>query len=497
MKLGEHGTRALTLSVALAALAGGCTTTTPARPLAPEAVAQTSTERRPTFNGPYTATFSTRWVGPIRTRFTFEPTGEGFKANTRPGVAWTIVGGLEGVLGPLLAPFLFPGGMILTWTSSLPEGPEVGRGSLGFATVPTFRTPTTLYSPGGAFVVTAMGRRPLALISLEPGAAPTPDYSALAERVAAELPVRYFDPSIGAGSAAAKFAADLRNGAAQAQDDGEWMFVALVAARSRFRTGWPLIYPRADDAHFARVAGDWAPSIKSWSIKRDFSDGIVTLDVDAFTDAPSVDAAFAAAASWEHRGLILDLRNASGIDPAAALFAASRLIDKPAELGVLVGPSARGAMLASPQTQAPATVEFASTASMAAIESELDRTGAVRVVVLPSAERMTTPLAVLTSQRTSGVSEWVVRLVKSAGTGVVVGEPTAGRPLASRAFDIGQGWVLRVGAADLFVNGRSATGENFRPDTRTGRDDAPDTAKSLLLKGLPRAGGPGREPAGG
>lgn len=491
----------------LALVAPGCTTTTPARPvptieLTP-AVGQPPPPPTP-YNGVHLVTFHTRWLGPVRARLTFEPTSEGFKANTRTGVAWSLVGGFEGVLGPLLAPFLFPEGMILTWESALPEraGDGVGEGTLGFGSVRSFRTPTILYHPDQPFVVTALGGRPLGFITVDPVALPQTalvggggelvNYAGLASRVSDELPVRFFDPVIGAGSGTKAYLAELREGARTAQDDAEWLFVTALTARAHFKTGWPLIYPRADVPGFERVAGDWSASVKPWSMTRDFDAGLVTLELDALTDIPGFDDALAAVESWDHRGLILDLRNCGGLDAATAFHAASRLLESPTELGVLFGPSARARVLAAPGEADGARIEVGSGRTTGELESELDRVGTARVVVMPGTFRYARPIIVLAGRRTSGVGEWLVKLLKDSGRATVLGDPTAGRPLMSREFDLGQGWVLRCGAADLISGGKRLSGEGVRPDSRVGRDEAPRVAKEQLLKLLGAA--PARTP---
>lgn len=472
-------------------IAPGCTTTTPARPIQTVEL-PTAADQPPVFNGVQTVTFHTRWLGPVRARLTFEPTPEGFKANTRTGVAWSLVGGLEGVLGPLLAPFLFPEGMILTWESALPTSGGIGEGTLGFGSVRTFRTPTTLYAPGQPFVVTAMGRRPLGFITVGPDAPIGIDYAQLAARVSAELPVRFFDPVIGSGTGTQKYLADLREGASTAQDDAEWLFVTAVSAREHFKTGWPLVYPRADVPGFERIAGAWSASVKPWSMTRDFDAGLVTLELDALTDILGFDDALAAVESWDHRAMILDLRTCGGLDAATAFHAASRLLDTPAELGVLFGPSARARVLASPGEADGARIEVGGGRTTGELESELDRTGTARPVVMPGTTRYTRPIVVLAGRRTSGVGEWLVKLLKDSGRASVLGEPTAGRPLMSREFDLGQGWVLRCGAADLISGGKRLSGEGVRPDARVGRDEAPRAAKEQLLKLLGEA--PARTP---
>ncbi len=101
---------------------GGCGTA-PAHPVRGTGPALTLP-----LNGDYDVTLHTPWVGPVSTHFTAAPTEEGFKANTRPGVAWSMIGGVEGFLGPAFAPFLFPSGMILNSDQHRPHDRQARRG---------------------------------------------------------------------------------------------------------------------------------------------------------------------------------------------------------------------------------------------------------------------------------------------------------------------------------------------------------------------------------
>src|ERR1044071_4723754 len=81
--------------------------------------------------GVYKATVRAPFIGPVSARLSAAPSEHGFVANSRPGVAWDMIGGLEGILGPVLAPYLFPGGVILTWRSGLPGEGNPGEGFIG------------------------------------------------------------------------------------------------------------------------------------------------------------------------------------------------------------------------------------------------------------------------------------------------------------------------------------------------------------------------------
>src|SRR4051812_31597978 len=117
-------------------------------------------------NGDYDLTIHTPWIGPIQTHITAAPTETGFKANTRPGVAWSMIGGFEGFIGPLFMPFLFPSGMILTWDSTLPSAEKPGEGTIGIGTLPAMRVRTRMTGPDRPIEAVLKDGRTVALLTL-------------------------------------------------------------------------------------------------------------------------------------------------------------------------------------------------------------------------------------------------------------------------------------------------------------------------------------------
>lgn len=137
-------------------------------------------------DGEYEVTIHTPLFGSISGRMLAQASpGGGFHANTRPGVAWSMIGGIQGALGPLVQPDLFPSGTIVTWTADEPRsgGPSPDYPPGEQATLPNSRTASEPASAGAAVARASAsmnaltGRREPAdadKISTGPGAAGSP-----------------------------------------------------------------------------------------------------------------------------------------------------------------------------------------------------------------------------------------------------------------------------------------------------------------------------------
>lgn len=439
-------------------------------------------------SGQYDATVHTGVTGPISMVMIAEPTANGIKANTRPGVAWTLVGGLEGVLGPLLAPFLFPSGMIVTWESTLPHDGQPGIGTIGVGSLSTLRVGTRMHTLDGPIEMVYSDGRVLGLFSL---AARTPnaagshtDYPALAAAVAATLPGLVYDPSQGDSRATRDFLRDLKAGAAKARDDVEFLFAAAVAGRANINTGVPLVLPRRGEAESVRLVAAYNALPKPYKVSSDASTGITTLRFDAFLGVDEVDEAFAAALSPPPKGLILDLGASPGID-LSSLRVLSWLCKAPVEAGMWFDANARDNVQKDPKAalDAAPTLTLGDTTRATDLEHSLHVMGCARVIVQPRINVFAAPVVLVTSKRTSSSSEALACVLVKLGRVTQVGETSAGRPFLSREVDIGQGWSLRANAFDyLPPDGLSISGTGVRPSQRADREDALEQATSALKK---------------
>lgn len=465
--------------------------TTPARPRPIAPVHQVVVP-----NGEYLVEFHSQWTGPVHARMTFEALPDGFKANTRPGVAWDMVGGIEALLGPVLMPFLFPRGMILVWSSGLPTRADDGRtvpgeGTIGVGDFERLRVRTQFASADSPIVVRLRDGRAVGVLTLRKveevrDRRPT-DYVELAQRAGELIREHWFDrAALESAPFRSAWKGFVRN-AESARDDAEFLFGAVVAFRSNLRTSMPLLFPDPTPQISGPLVDGVEDLVRPYRIERDEKTGLTTLRVYAFLDAASVDEAMREATSGGTRGLIVDLRRCPGIT-LASLRLASLLLPERAEAGTVFTPDARDAATAETAAQPPAAVGGAwSDEEIARVDRVLADQGLAALSVEPDrsgAARFDGPVAVLTSRRTSASAELLVHVLTASGRAVVVGERTAGRPMLGRPFNAGQGWTLIVPSLDHRpASGPPLGGRGMEPDRRVSRD-APALAARLLLEQL-------------
>lgn len=473
-----------TAGYALAGLVGliaGCGVT-PARSNVP------ATPARP-LSGEYVATFHTQFVGPIRARMVAEPTEKGFKANTPPGVAWGLVGGVEKLLGPLFAPFVFPSGMILTWESGVPRGDAPGEGTIGVGSLESLRARTRVTSQGAPVEVRWRDGRLIGLVDLKPLAASPSfaDYPALVAKAREEFPRHYFDPELAQSRQVRSYFEDLGSVADKANDDVEFLFGAVFAGRKNIaRYGTPLVFPKEVPESDALFAGK-ADSPKPYAISGDLALETVTLRIDAFVDDAMVDEGFRAALSTKPKALILDLRTCPGIE-LSAFRAAGWLVNSPLPAGTYVG-SARRRLITGSDERPVTEVRIGEQTSSSAFASQLATEQALHFEILPRPDGFAGPVVLLTSRRTSSTTEALIAVLAAAGRVSVVGEPTAGRPMLSREFDLGQGWAMRIAAYDFITPDGTRIGRaGVEPTLRVGREEAPKAARDWIARVLGKVG---------
>ncbi|CAG0971783.1 hypothetical protein PHYC_01287 [Phycisphaerales bacterium] len=456
----------------LLGLLSGCGAT-PARSNVPP------TPARP-LSGEYVATFHTQFVGPIRARMIAEPTEQGFKANTPPGVAWGLVGGVEKLLGPLFTPFVFPSGMILTWESTLPRDGGHGQGTIGVGSIDSLRARTRIVAQDSPVEVRWRDGRLIGLLDLKPGPGPAPfaDYAALAARAREEFPARYFDPVLARSRPVQNYLDDLAAVASKSHDDIEFLFGALFAGRKNIaRYGTPMIFPREQPASRSMFAGK-SEAPKPIAVSGDPQSQTVTLRIDAFMEDALVDEGFRKALATRPKALILDLRTCPGVE-LAAFRAATWLTDVPLRLGTYVGAAKRG----SPDEGSAPVARICSESSSAALTDRLALEQALAFEALPRADGFSGPVVVLTSRRTSSTAEALTTALAAAGRVTIIGEPTAARPMLSREFDLGQDWSMRIAAYDYIrPDGTRVPRGGLDPAVRAIPEQAPQVAREWLAR---------------
>ena len=405
-------------------------------------------------NGKYLATFYTPFGGPFYVNMEAEPleNGAAFKANTRPGVAWKKLSGGDAAIGVLLAPFLFPGGMILHMRGTVPaprvNGATVGgdaakpaagsadavnvspfvdgEGFIGVATLSSLRVKVQMPAAGPGRIL-VQEDRPIAVFTLTPrdvGAEaqkdwlnPGPGYVALVEQVRALSQRSWFDASTSTGGvkspAFGQFLTDAKELVGDAQDDIEFLFSLAAAWRRQKDLPFPLIY-RPLKGNAAEVLSAMDKPFRPVEVK--IEDGMAVITAAALLDAESIDAVFEqvlkAARAGEGvgegnggakpvRGIVLDLQNCPGIE-LAGLQVARWLIDRPVDAGVWFGSGQRDAAIAGKLS--PKRVVVRAAADFAVVEEELRSSGSVAITLEPIEESrrglVGMPLAVLHSRRT-------------------------------------------------------------------------------------------------
>lgn len=469
----------LAASVVAAGFAGGCAT--PARP---ELDQFTEEPLEQPFNGRYVATFHTRWFGPVYGHVTVERTDTGFKANSPPGVAWNLVGGLERVLGELFVPFLFPRGMLLVWNSTMPDPAHgvVGEGWIGPATIDPWRMSTRMESPDSPAVIRYRDGRALAVVTLQrdgPGAMPPTDYGSLCDSLQGIVREKYFDPDAGNSAEMEAFFRDVRTAIPKVDDDVTFLAAVALAWRKRSDVALPIPYRRPvpeSDRLLASVQNPIAPLSVTYSEQS----GIATLEAVVFRDPAQVDAAMRDVLSRNPKGLIVDLRNCTGMD-LSALGVLPWLLDKQVDCGVFFSGARRGELAEGQAQQSVEEVSIGGASDARTVENRLDNTGAVRVSVNPSSSPYRGPVVVLTSSRTRSSGEMLAWLLKENARAKVVGEPTPGRTRFSREHELGQGFVVRLDEFDWRPAGLDGpVRQGIKPDISVSRQKAPARAAKLL-----------------
>jgi hypothetical protein len=439
-------------------------------------------------NGTYIATFHTRWFGPVHARITAQPTSDGFKANSEPGVAWSLVGGVEQVLGQVFAPFIFPSGMLLVWNSTLPDGEsgKPGEGWIGPSTIDPWRLPTQLSTVNGPVIIRYKDGRAIAVMTLERAGVrnlPTTDFVKLTDDVQDHVREYYFDPSAADSSEMRGFFKDVRAAAPQAQDD--LTYLAAVALAWRKRPELALSIPfRAPVEASADLLRDIERPVTPLSLSFSEKTGIATLDAVAFQDPVQVDALMAELCSRAPTGLIIDVRNCTGLD-FSALRVASWLVDRPIDAGTVFNASRRADLLVATTTRVAQPVTIDTPASYQALATAIDASGAAAITVLPAPTQYTGPVVVVTSARTRSSGEVLTWLLKDAGRAQVVGERTSGRPRFSRERELEQGFLVRIDELDWRPAGdRGESIKPIRPDVGTNRNRAIKRAEQLIQEAV-------------
>ncbi|MBL9000502.1 MAG: hypothetical protein JNK25_05135 [Phycisphaerae bacterium] len=461
----------------LLSLIGGCAT--PARPTSGEALKTSPPGAPTTLDGEYDITFHSLWAGPMRTRMKAQPTPGGFKANTPPGVAWNLVGGVQGALGPLLAPYLFPQGMLLVWESTSPD-PAAGRdgeGWIGISTIGPFRARTRTPAKGGPTRIELPDGRLLAAMRVSPTSdeIPRADFASIVqnmERIAEEHP---WEPPRRAADLQAYFS-DVRGSLPHVTDDVSFAFACGLAWRKHSGLAVPAAFRGADDDSGREVRA-LGGTLSPINVTRENATGIATIEILSLLDVRSIDDAVSEALSPPPRALIIDLRNA-GISNLSALRLVSHLSDRPLDAGCFIRAviEDRGKAVGSASSVPLAAPDDYSQAS-----EVLKRQGGVRVSIEPHPHAFKGPVAVLVTGRTRSVVEVAARVLAESGRAAVVGQRTAGKPRLHAEHAVGWGYIVRTPEFIWLPVAGPTIDKGLAPTLQVSADKAPVAAARLLI----------------
>jgi hypothetical protein len=504
----------------LLALAASCANVHPTHTITPRAAAEPApipAARTETgalalpLSGDYIATFKAPVLGEVSGRFTARPTGTGFEAWTRQGVAWDMIGGLESIFGPIFVHSLFPDGSILTWTSSLPDGGKPGEGALGpgqvsyaqaHTRITSASAPVDLLTPDGRRVA-AMTLRAAASDESSAPPAPAADYPALANGVEAAIRERLFDRSLVSSNQVRSFIHHLKSNSREARDDIEFIFGAVVAARAHVSFALPLVFKALDPDWKSQVSALADNGLATYKVTYDAPTGVATCKFDVFLTATEVDRAFRQVLSYRPRSILIDLRGCPGVT-LASLRVVSWLIDEPVDAGAFFDADHRDLAKRGRAGDLPQLV-LDSPAAADGIEQFLDARGAARILISPERDHFGGPVAVLTTGRSTTSSEPLAWTLKAASLSApptpgqppapprdrirLFGQSTAGRPTLSRPIDIGQGWVVWLPTLDYLPPAplsKDRTDRGCRPHFE---DASKEKAKLAAMQWLGETGG--------
>lgn len=462
-------------------LAAGCVS--PARPREARAGEPTGATVD-ALNGEYDVEFHSTWFGPIRSRMTAQalPADKGvasFKANTRPGIAWTLVGGVASTLGPVLTPYLFPQGMLLTWQSTMPSADgKPGEGWIGIARFGPFGARTRMKSPEGPVEVLFTDGRMIAMMTLArrgDGASPGPmaDYPALTDSIRRATVGTLFDPAIAAGDELKAYFDDVAEAASVVQDDLEYTFAGGLAWRKRTTLPLPLAYrPVTEESR--RLVRTSESVVEPMRLTVDPLTGLATIEALAFVDVAMIDEVFAKAIAAKPKGIILDLRSCTGFD-LTALRAACWLMEGRVDTGRFVAATHRKVDASN-----DARMDVDSASSVEAAHALLKRSRAAAFTVVGEAGAYDGPLAVLTLERTRSSAEILAWLLRSRPDTRFFGNVTAGRPRIDFVQPLEQGFVIRIPEFDWQAPGGELGVCKIVPDVRSAAKKAPAVAAEWL-----------------
>jgi len=438
-------------------------------------------------DGLYALTVHVRGIGPFCGTTTAliaaEPTQDGFRANSRPGAAGELLGGLGGLYLDWIGDSRVPGGAFLHWRGPAPGGDEAVRG--------VFETPRADLHADFHSHARPIELRPLdderlfGLITLAPARAtdyPTGDYPALIERIDALLREHLFDAQAYEARGTRSFLKDLHRSSHEARDEAELVMAWMLASRhldfSHCYLGRELDPEFADELAETSSISPHAEGLDS-AIEVTYEEGLATLRIESFEgfSYDGIDGAFDDIVGNQPRGLIIDLRGNPGGTYISGRVAA-HLVRSDVKMGVFFDRRARARVLAGELGEFPCVTSINSEEEFTSL---IGRHGAFVGTIEPIEPVYDGPVVVLVDGATASACEPLVAGLQELGRATIVGERTAGALLWTDPLEVGDGWLLWIPTVD-YLTGRGARLEELGvvPDVKTSSEEAARTAGDLL-----------------
>lgn len=180
------------------------------------------------------------------------------------------------------------------------------------------------------------------------------------------------------------------------------------------------------------------------------------------------------------KALIIDLRSNEG-GAFATRPLVSHLINTPLEAGYFISQKWTAHNARLPSSQELKNVEPWNGWSIVAFWNEVQKVPVIKAEFQPASLTLKLPVYVLISQKTSSAAEFATEALQSVGRVTVIGEPSAGKMLSQKPFDLSHQLQLFIPIADYYSmkTGR-IEGNPIQPDVLVKPDQALKVAKQLI-----------------
>jgi C-terminal processing protease CtpA/Prc len=214
----------------------------------------------------------------------------------------------------------------------------------------------------------------------------------------------------------------------------------------------------------------------------EWQDDVAILTVDTMMGRDTIELIEAAYTEISHkraRALVIDLRRNEGGAFAVRPLVAHAL-SKPLDAGLFL--SARWFAKGEPRPglEAARALPAWDGWSLKSFWRDAQEQGMLRIRFTPMAPAYSGPLYVLTSKRTASAAELAADALQANGRATLVGEPTSGKMLSQKMYDVPGGLQLSLPIADYQSHhGGRIEGNGVRPDVQVAASEA--LARALAL----------------